>query len=1301
MRSTTSMTEAKKEPSFFDNLTFIQKQFNPKVKITDDLRTKLDATNFPPRYLLDIYLSSNPNLSTFINKYINKDYNVFYKLTVTEAVEIIREYNLHNSLYNPMFNKKVKDDFNDKLKTLRETFQKGLGKQELEIFMLAADRLPDYERDQIFKNSKTDIKKSAKTTHKEVEELRVTKYTTYRDYLVKTLNIKEKNSACEKCKLKSNNSIYFETNMVYGDDNHADVLILSDQPSDGIIMRPESYKVLEQFIKHYKFDSLKYIISNIVLCESPDKITKCNVDDCYSQINSLINVSKPSVILALGSSVCERLGLESTGIVNRAGCKAQYKGYDVIVSVHPSYLIKNQNQDAYQIFGTAFQEVYNILYPPDELDILNNGRKKPGDIICEGKIYGAKVLPKKFYTSDWVLIDIFKDGFKTIDHTFRNVHTNEKVTKKIPTSHYEYYYIMKDPNSVSRPFLNARDIICKKGPWKFSPDVDLIEKSGKTILYEGSTDLSTKAAIDYYYFSELEEDYLPQVFRYDIEHDMENFHGTDLSAPYKVTYISAEYNNEYYLWILDSVKFNVNEISAYKTNSGEKVKLIINEFAGDESLMLQSFWHTFFTLDPDAMTAWNNHGFDYPYLINRSKRIPYQKNDRFNFANFDGCMSVIDMFQMMDKNYNVKMEGDDWGHHSLTGVIVTDSMALFEEQWQNSVESYSLDFISQMVLKLSKKPFPGKNATREEWIEYNLWDTELLSMIDNKLQNTNFRFFLMKITTNTWNAIGFALGIVEGLSLFHSKKANNVLRTYRDPKVFNNKFITQIVGGFTQNGKGGLYRLLVDYDGASMYPSFMNTFNIGPNTLRMTVSPEHAKMLMTKKYNPSTKVQVAWSEMETVRGLQYEDTFITIAEVRQIIDERNYIITPSGAIYCSIEEEKSLFFDILESLGKNRTYNKDRMYNADGSMDMSKYNKQLALKISSNAFFGVYLFSKFMFFNTSIGSSITMGCRLFIKTIMYMIEKYYGHIDMTLDEVVDAIDVLKVQDLEGFKYCFYADTDGTVITLQDIIPDTLTLEEQLARVEEELKKINPHIKEVVENLYAYFNKKDTDYRLMKFKEDWVADKGIYYDKHKRYAIHLVREGGKPKDELLFRGIQVRRSDSPKIVKEELSNVLNILLTGKNITIQDIFDYLDKVEDKFYGLCKDRSMALGKPVKYSKADHQYKKRPYQVEAMLFWNALHKQNDFTVGSKGYLYNVQYINYEYIMQKFGLTEAEIHNIKETFETKAIAIPQDYDKVPEYIEIDSNETVEKVFVIPYTNILEPIMQETVISDIPLIDFL
>jgi hypothetical protein len=85
-------------------------------------------------------------------------------------------------------------------------------------------------------------------------------------------------------------------------------------------------------------------------------------------------------------------------------------------------------------------------------------------------------------------------------------------------------------------------------------------------------------------------------------------------------------------------------------------------------------------------------------------------------------------------------------------------------------------------------------------------------MIDEKLQNINFKFSLMKITTNTWNAIDFALGIVEGLTLYHWKTMNHVIRTYRDPKVFPPKFLTSLVGGFTQNSNvGGLFRMLVDY----------------------------------------------------------------------------------------------------------------------------------------------------------------------------------------------------------------------------------------------------------------------------------------------------------------------------------------------------------------------------------------------------------------------------------------------------------------------------------------------------------
>jgi uracil-DNA glycosylase family 4 len=1287
---------------FFNSLNLIKKYItNPCLNIDKKIEKELNETKFPPRYLLEIYIHTNPGLAKLVNEYINKDYKIFYGLTVVDSINILREYNERNPLYEPIFLKSKKNkDFEENFKDLKDKFKRGLGKPELEIFMMASRKLDEYQQEEIFNTTKTKYKKMTKSSQEELKDIKTIKYSSYKEYIIKMFLNKEKNEeTCSKCELQNNYSLYLESNMPYDDVNNVDLLILSDQPGDGVIMKTDALNILNQYIKHYDLDKINYVISNIVLCEQPDKIKKCHIDSCHDQVEKLINLCKPTVILALGSKVCDRLKVDGNGIVNKSGTKAEYNGYDVILSMHPNYLVRNQNNDAYQTFGTAFQEVRNVIYPPDEIEYINNGRKRPGDIIASDQIYSAKPLPKKFYKSDWILINITRDGFKTIDHTFRNIKTGEKVVRKVNTNEYEYYYLMKNIHDISKPFLRSSEVVCKKGPWKFSKDKDIIERFNKTILYEGNVQLETKAMSDYIYHSQEECEYLPSVFRYDIEHDMTNFHGIDLSAPYKITYISAVFNGEYYIWILDSDKLNIGEVSKYKTDSGKMVKLIINEFNGDESLMLQNFWYTLLVdKDPDIISAWNGDAFDFPYLINRSRRLLFSRNPNYPYSNVDEAMYVIDIFNVFNRTYRVSE--DDWTQHEISGIIVSDLMKLFEEQHQNNLESTSLNFCAELTLNKSKKPFPSKDATRDEWIAYNLWDTELLDLIDNKVQATNFRFTLMKIAKNTWHYVGYALGIVEGLVLYYAKKLGVVLRTYRDPNVFTSKFLSTIVGGFTQVNMGGLFRLLVDYDAASMYPSIMKTFNIGPNTLRLTVSVDVALKLMNKTFDNSEKCLMYHRELETINGMQYQSEEILVSELYKMIKDRNYIITPSGAIYCSIEEEKSIFFDILSDLLEERSINKKAMYDENSELIISKYNKQLALKIGANAFFGVYLFQKFMFYNTTIGASITMTGRMFIKPIMCMIDKFYGDLDDSLEDIMKRMDPLKVQDL-WLKKAIYADTDGCVITLQDIIPDTLPLKEQLDLVEKELDKINPYIEKVVNDLYPFFNKSET-HRYMKFKEDWLADKGLFYEKkHKRYAIHVVRENNKPKDEMLFRGIQIRRSETPKFIKEKLTELIEIVLKEEKTDLTKLFNRLNAMEDEMHIMCKNNDIALAKSVKFSQSVHSYKKVPFQIKAMQFWNALHKREDFRPGDKGYFYNISSIDYELLKKKIDISDKEIEDIKRNYVTKAIAIPQNFESVPEYINIDSKLTVEKVFKIPYENILEPIIEETPESSMPLIDFL
>lgn len=1242
---------------------------------------KLLNSSFPPRYLFDIYAVTNPKMPKFFNDsfYYNTDFNIHFKVTTCEMIEMIREYNRFYPLYPYQImkgsskDKEFKKDFDN----LKDNHKSGLGKPEMEIFIQSIKM--NNQDEHYFKVSQREEKKNAKLTVKDYESQRSKGFVYYHEFLNNSF-------------LKQYNVSDTFGNMSY-DKKEADIVFIHH---DGITN--ETKKILDTFIQHYMLNEYSYLVLNSSNVES---------------VKVVLGMVMPKVTVLLGSDACKDLGAEHTGIVNRSGQSETIDGTEYTISVSLSYLIKNPTEEAYKILGDVFQSIRDKLVPRESYHA--QGKTGPGSLLKDGEIYAYDKLPKKFYEPEWIMLDTVKDGFKSVVHTFRNADTNEKIVRKVPASEFDYYYIAKDPTSISKPSIKVSDTYCKKGPWKFSPDKQVIERYNNTIIYEGNVSIDDKAMTDYYTVTKPEKDYLPQVFRYDIEHDISDFHGTDVSAPYKVTYISAEYNGEYYMWILESdkVDFRESTYEAYDDGLPDKKtkrvtshpktrKLHIFEFAGNESYLIEHFWYTLIKhCDPDIMTGWNNLAFDFPYMINRSSRLPYYYDENDECTGFMGCGKIIDMLEMMGVKYTCPSEDDRWAVASLTGIIVSDLQLLYEAQHQNALESYALTFISELELGLSKKPFPAADASRDEWIVYNLWDTELMELIDFKVQATNFRFFLSKIARGSWNKVGENAGIVLSLFLYEAKKNGNVLRTSKLASISSKKYIDSLPGGFTQTNKGGLYEMLVDYDGKSMYPSLMRTFNIGPNTLRYTIPPIDAHAIMTDNgYDPNKEVDVYEAELYFKDGFELPPVKMTLKQIHDMVKERNYMITPAGAIFCSIDEEKSISFDILNTLCNERDYVKSHM-NDTGKLDIAMYNKQLALKIAANAFFGVYGFDTFIFYNTTMATSITTTGRMLIKCIMHAIENRYQKNGRTLLESARTVDVFKARDL-NFQYTIYADTDGCVIQFGDILKKLgiTKPEDKLAWTENELVHLNKYIKDVVDEIYTYFNKGE-NHRYMYFKEDFYANKGLFYpDKHKYYAIHLIREGGKDKDEVMYRGIAVRKSTYPKITKDRLIELLDMVLGKEDVKLDILLDRISQIENEFYELCQNGSMALGTPTKLGNDFENYKGRPQNVDAMSLWNALNKRKDFKALSKGYLFNITSIDFDH-PDLANLTEPEIEAIKKNHKMTSICIPLGVEKLPGYINVDIKSTINKTWAVPYTNILGPVIETTSSSDTNVIDWL
>jgi hypothetical protein len=105
-------------------------------------------------------------------------------------------------------------------------------------------------------------------------------------------------------------------------------------------------------------------------------------------------------------------------------------------------------------------------------------------------------------------------------------------------------------------------------------------------------------------------------------------------------------------------------------------------------------------------------------------------------------------------------------------------------------------------------------------------------------------------------------------------------------------------------------------------------------------------------------------------------------------------------------------------------------------------------------------------------------------------------------------------------------------------------------------------------------------------------------------------------------------------------------------------------------------------------------------MSLWNSIMKREDFKALSKGYLFNINSIDWLHPDLRH-LTDEDINKIKNTHRMTSICIPQGMEELPEWINVDIKSTIDKVWTVPYTNILGPVIENTSESDTSLMDWL
>ncbi len=198
-----------------------------------------------------------------------------------------------------------------------------------------------------------------------------------------------------------------------------------------------------------------------------------------------------------------------------------------------------------------------------------------------------------------------------------------------------------------------------------------------------------------------------------------------------------------------------------------------------------------------------------------------------------------------------------------------------------------------------------------------------------------------------------------------------------------------------------------------------------------------------------------------------------------------------GVFFKPAEKRKGLIPVILKKLMDDRISAKRSMKEAIDPSDKEFYNGlQEALKVLMNSFYGVFASYFYRFTDRSIGSSITAYARENIKSIISTLEQ-------------EGMDVI------------YSDTDSVFVRSPfDDLDGTMKAGNELST-------------------------RFTDgARVLEFEK--VFSSFFTHGKKKRYVGKVVW----PKEDLVVRGYEMRRTDSFDVQGEALSKIFEMILSGK-------------------------------------------------------------------------------------------------------------------------------------------------------------
>ena len=614
--------------------------------------------------------------------------------------------------------------------------------------------------------------------------------------------------------------------------------------------------------------------------------------------------------------------------------------------------------------------------------------------------------------------------------------------------------------------------------------------------------------------------------------------------------------------------------------------------------------------DADILSGWNSEGFDIPYTVMRIARV-LSKDDTRRFC----------LWGQLPKQRTFERFGAENITFDLIGRVHMDYMQLYRKYTYEERHSYSLDAIAEYELDERKTQYEGTldqlyNKDFKEFIVYNRQDTMLLNKLDKKLKFLSLANELAHENTVLLQTTMGAVAVTEQAIINEAHQLGMVVpnRVNRD-----NQGDTQAAGAYVAYPKRGMHDWVGAIDINSLYPSAIRALNMGPETIVGQLRPVMTDRYIKEKMDAGSTFADAWENMFgtleytavmegeigteiTIDWETGDSTIHSAAEVWKLIfdSRQSWTLSANGTIFTY--EKKGVIPGLLERWYSERKELQAKKKDATTDEDKEFWDKrQLVKKINLNSLYGAILNPGCRFFDKRIGQSTTLTGRIIAR-----------HMDAYINECI-----LGTYDHVG-EAIIYGDTDSCYFTAWPAIKDEVAA----GRMEwnkETCVQLYDTIADQVNDSFPGFMERACHCprsmgSLIKGGRELVAEKGLYIKK-KRYAVLIFDLEGKRLDthgkpgKVKAMGLDLKRSDTPKVVQDFLSELLLDVLTGGQK--EGIYDKVRDFKIEFQtrpAWEKGTPKRVNNLTKFTREEERLGKTnmPGHVRAAMNWNNLKRMH-----------------------------------------------------------------------------------------------